>query len=397
MLASPASSDVAANSGAVPETVLMIRLHLPLVKALLLQGVRVTSVGVPPRAGLANREDEVHSLEGLHHVPWTWHGRPLVDGFRVIPTIIRLIRETKPKVIHANAFSDLLFIAIAIRIACQPERRPIVVGMARNPTSWASHRQAWLRVKLVKHLADGVVALADSHKRQMVTLGLSEEKAATIPNPYDEALLDFTVRDQRQPRPLSVSSPRITYVAALRERKAHDVLIKAVAEVLHAHPNVSVDLIGSEWPGEESYAQHLRQLVERLDLIGHVHFRGELPHAKVMSCLAATDIVAFPTYAEMMPRAVIEAMMLGRPVIASGVDGILDLIKDRQTGLLVRPGDVGGLAQAICELTTNPIWAAELASEGENYVRVFCSPERIGRLFCEFYTELLRSSPCRWA
>jgi glycosyltransferase involved in cell wall biosynthesis len=101
--------------------------------------------------------------------------------------------------------------------------------------------------------------------------------------------------------------------------------------------------------------------------------------------LANSDIFVFPTRSEMMPRAVIEAMVAGKPVIASAVDGILDLIQNKKTGILVQPGNVDELAEAICELIEHPSLANELGLAGQKYVLDFCSPERVGRLFRDFY------------
>jgi glycosyltransferase involved in cell wall biosynthesis len=375
-----------------PETqnVLMIRLHLTLAKSLLTQKVCVTSLGIGAQAGVANRENEVNAVPGLRYVSWIWHGSSVVSGLRAIPTLTHLIREVSPTVIHVNAVSDLLPVAIAVRITCHCRKRPVIVSMSRNRPTWTSRCKAWLTARLIKHLADGFVALAVSHGRQMLALGIPSQMLTCIPNPYDETLVNLAAQEKQKGGTPPSHSPRITYVAALRGCKAQDVLVKAAASVIQGHPKVKFDLIGSAWPGEEAYEEELRRLIDQLQLGDYVHLPGGLPHAEVMTSLASTDIVAFPTYAEMMPRAVIEAMVLGKPVIASAVDGIPDLIQDRKTGLLVRPGDIDGLAKAISELIENPTLASELAAAGQTYVREFCSPERVGHLFCEFYATLLR-------
>lgn len=369
----------------------MIRLHLPLAKALLTQGVLVTALGVPAKATVANRENEVCLAKGLRYVPWIWHGSPLSDGLRAIPMITRLIRDVNPTVIHVNAVSDLLPVAAAIRAAHLGSRRPIVVGMSRNQPTWVSPRGAWLRAKLVRCFADGFVSLATSHKRLMLDLGTPSEMVTCIPNPYDDIPANRAAERRSRTGLSSLHSPRVVYVAALRKCKAQDVLIRAAASVVQKHPDVTFDLIGSVWPGEGAYGEELHRLIGELELCDHVHLAGGLLHPEAMAALQDADVVAFPTLGEMMPRAAIEAMVLGKPVVASAVDGILDLIQDRKTGLLVKAGDADGFARAISELIENPALAGEVAAAGQRYVRDFCSPERVGRLFCEFYARCIQA------
>ena len=101
----------------------------------------------------------------------------------------------------------------------------------------------------------------------------------------------------------------------------------------------------------------IRLLISKLEINDSVELTGGIPYLDVIHELKTCDIFVFPSKGEMMPRAVIEAMVIGVPVVASGVDGIIDLIQDGQTGLIVKPGDVSGLAESICNLLENPDFA----------------------------------------
>jgi glycosyltransferase involved in cell wall biosynthesis len=114
-----------------------------------------------------------------------------------------------------------------------------------------------------------------------------------------------------------------------------------------------------------------------------------VPYQQIMEVLANSDLFVYPTRSEMMPRGVIEAMLAGKPVVASAVDGILDLVETRKTGFLVSAGDVDELANAICELIKNPAFANELGLAGQKFVLEYCSPERVGGLFRDFYQTIL--------
>jgi glycosyltransferase involved in cell wall biosynthesis len=71
------------------------------------------------------------------------------------------------------------------------------------------------------------------------------------------------------------------------------------------------------------------------------------------------------------------------------VDGILDLIEQRKTGILVPPGDPEAIADAIDELIDNPSLAKRLGASGQDFVLEFCSPERVGKLYKDFYESVL--------
>jgi glycosyltransferase involved in cell wall biosynthesis len=169
------------------------------------------------------------------------------------------------------------------------------------------------------------------------------------------------------------------------------VLVKAAKLVVLKYPHVHFEMIGRVVTGEEDYAKMISHQIERLGLQDNVTIAGALSYQEVISRVSCSDIFVFPTRAEMMPRAVIEAMVAGRPVVASGVDGILDLIKHRKTGLLVKPGESIELADAVCELIKNPFWARELGLAGQEYILDHCSPERVGNLFHNFYQSKLNS------
>jgi glycosyltransferase involved in cell wall biosynthesis len=83
-------------------------------------------------------------------------------------------------------------------------------------------------------------------------------------------------------------------------------------------------------------------------------------------------------------------MVIGIPVIASAVDGILDLIQNKKTGILVQPDNVTDLVSAICEIIENPDLANTIGLAGQKYIQEYCSPERVGKQFVSFYGHILK-------
>lgn len=133
-------------------------------------------------------------------------------------------------------------------------------------------------------------------------------------------------------------------------RKGQIYLIRALPEVVRHVPQVRVLLVGGVHPPK--YGVRMRQEIERLGVGAHVLWLGE--RTDVPYLLQAMDIYCLPTLSEMFPLAMLEAMWVGLPIIATRVGGIPEAITDGVEGWLVPPKDPAALAQALLEALTNP-------------------------------------------
>jgi glycosyltransferase involved in cell wall biosynthesis len=136
----------------------------------------------------------------------------------------------------------------------------------------------------------------------------------------------------------------VTYVANIREDKAHRCLVEAARVVVSAVPAVRFLLVGRE----DREAAAVRARIGELALEGHVLLTG--PRGDVPAILRASRLVAHPGEQEGLSNAILEAMAEGVPVVASRAGGNPETVVDGKTGLLVPPGDPGALASAILEL-----------------------------------------------
>lgn len=162
---------------------------------------------------------------------------------------------------------------------------------------------------------------------------------------------------------LPKDAPLVTYVANLREDKAHLCLVEAAREVASAVPAVRFLLVGRE--GSEAAA--VRQRIRELDLERCVLVTG--PRGDVPAILAASRIVAHPGEQEGLSNAILEAMAAGLPVVASRAGGNPETVLDGETGLLVPPGDAGALSAAILHLLQNRELAAKMGEAGRRRAR----------------------------
>jgi glycosyltransferase involved in cell wall biosynthesis len=104
---------------------------------------------------------------------------------------------------------------------------------------------------------------------------------------------------------------------------------------------------------------------------------GFVPHAELERLYARAAVVVLPSYREGLPLCVIEAMAHGRPVVASAVGGIPELVRDGETGFLVEPGDVAGLRAAIQRLLADPELRRRLGRAGRERAIELCSQEQV--------------------
>lgn len=139
---------------------------------------------------------------------------------------------------------------------------------------------------------------------------------------------------------------RLAYLGRLSPRKGVDVAIDAVAALAARGVRAELDIIGTVFAGYEWYERELREQVSRLGLGAAVRFHGFVP--SVWELVAQNDIVVVPSrHDEPFGNTAVEAMLSGRPVIASGTSGLLEATSGCHTARTVQPGDPAALAAAI--------------------------------------------------
>ena len=189
----------------------------------------------------------------------------------------------------------------------------------------------------------------------------------------------FTFPVMTAPPAMAAAPARLVVVGRLSPRKGQHVALRAVASLVRAGRDIELHLVGDVFRGYEWYEQQLVADVEELGLTGRVFFDGFQPEPTASYLSAA--IVLVPSAVEPFGNVAVEAMAIGRPVIASRVGGLPEIIDDEQTGLLVPPGDPAALAAAISRLLDDGALAQRLAAAGATTVR-----ERFGT--ARFATEL---------
>jgi glycosyltransferase involved in cell wall biosynthesis len=246
---------------------------------------------------------------------------------------------------------------------------PARIGSRRelNPDKTAG------QIALQRHAyrcAHAVVANSAAALRQLVSEGVPAGRVAIIPNGVDAHR--FAARDAMRP----VST--ILTVANLRKEKAHEVLLTAAARLLLHQPHLRFVIAG-----DGPRLAELRELAAALHIADRVTFLGHCED--VPSLLAQADVFVLPSRSEAFPNGAIEAMAAGLPVVATAVGGLLDLIEDGRTGVLVRPDDPVALADAIEALVLSPERGHALGTAARDEVTRRYSFDRMVRAFEDLY------------
>jgi glycosyltransferase involved in cell wall biosynthesis len=249
--------------------------------------------------------------------------------------LYRLLRRERFGVVHAHKFGSNVWGTLVGRLA----RVPVIVAHEHTWSFEGQPVRRFLDRELIGRGSSVFVAVSEDDRRKMIEIeGVRPEKVLFVPNGIEPRRPRGS--DVRAELGVPADAPLIGAVGVLRPQKALDVLVRAVAPLLEEIPALHVVIVG-----EGSERGSLTELIrsegvgERVRLAG---FRDDIPDV-----LAAFDVAVSSSAFEGSPLAMIEFMEAARPIVATAVGGVPDLIDDGVHGLLVRPGDVAGLTDAL--------------------------------------------------
>jgi glycosyltransferase involved in cell wall biosynthesis len=175
--------------------------------------------------------------------------------------------------------------------------------------------------------------------------------------------------------------PLVGIVGRLEPWKGQDVFLRAAARVSRSHPDARFLVVGGAilgWEGD--YPDDLRRLAAELGLGDRVHFAGH--QADVQPWFDALDVVVHASLGEPFGLVLVEAMALGKPLVAAAAGGPLEIVEDWESGLLVPPGDPATLAGSLVRVLDDPALASALGRGATKRANSF-SEERTAERFAD--------------
>ena len=287
-------------------------------------------------------------------------------------SLAQQLRRLRPALVHCN--NGLRAHRLDI-LVCSALRMPVICHMHGFEQLTDLERLAARRVWGFIHISRAVAA---DFERQ----GLPAHRGVLIPEALPAAALTV-------PEPL----PRATFgcgpehfvianVGRLVRWKGQDVFLRAIARIAPRMPQLRAWVVGAADDNEPSraFAAELRQLAETLGITRQVVFTGHRVDA--LRVMAAADVVVHSSATpEPFGLVLVEAMAVGRPLVATNAGGVLDIVEPELNALLVPPGDHAALADSLERLAGEPVLRARLAAAGRRHVEThFTAREHIAMI-----------------
>ncbi len=295
-------------------------------------------------------------------------------------SLLRLVRRIRPQLVHTWLFTAGLY----GRVAAWMARVPVIVSAVRSvepdkPAHYVTIDRLLRRITqgfTVNARVIGDVVAA----RERV----SRAKIHTISNGIDLSVFDPTrvATGLRQHLQLPVHTPVVGIVGRLSPVKDHDTFLRAAALIAQQHPQVRFLIVGSG-----PLREPLEQLARALGVASRAVFLDH--HPDIPAVFAACSIAVVTSAYEGCCNAILEAMAMGKPVIATAVGGNPELVIDGQTGLLIPTKDPAALAQAVLGLLDDPDRCARMGQAGRRLVEEQFTLERLVAEMGQLYTRLL--------
>ena len=286
--------------------------------------------------------------------------------------LVAYLARRRPALLHTHLVHADVYGQLAGAVA----RVPVRFSTKHGFNEFRENRGFALADRLVAGLADVHIAVSRGLARYLQeTEGFAEDgfqivhygiRAGPAPEAYD-------------------GPPRLLCVGRLIPIKGHLVLLRAFAQALDEVPQLELRVAG-RGPLDPA----LRSIIDELGLGSRVQLLGQV--SPIQKAIEDAGVVVVPSLGEGFGMVALEAMERARPVIASAVGGLVDIVRDGETGILVPPGEVEPLARAIADLVSNPDRAARLGAAGREHALDWFHDERSLERTELLYRSLLRNA-----
>lgn len=310
----------------------------------------------------------------------------------LIATVSRHLRSGEYDLLHTHEYKGNLIGGWSARRLGVPS-----IASVRGYTdrTFRLRIYKWLDLGVTLRLFTRIMTVSEAVRRQVLRAGYPMGRVLTLHDAVDTMTfspdrfqLGARVRQELGYTPAHLL---VCAVGRLSPEKGHSFLLAAFREVVTAVPEARLVLAG-----EGPLRFRLQAQATGLGLSDHVIFAGY--RDDVEAIIAASDLLVMPSLREGFGDPIIEAMALCRPVIASRIGGMVEAVRDGETGLLVPPGDPDALAQAIVNLLRDPQARERMGLQGRQVALGEFSVERLADGLARLYNELAsppRREKCR--
>ncbi len=328
------------------------------------------------------RQPQRYTWEGatIHRLPW--EGRHVLrhavgPGRRRVQAYLEGL---KPDVIHAHDFYGLMVKGMAV------PRVFTIHGFIHADTLVSGQRFAWLRSKIWERVekagwADQPHIISISpYVREKLT-GIARGIIHDIDNPIDESFFSVARRERKG---------TIFSAGIICPRKNPSALIEAVARLRDRGIDARLRLAGG--PDGTDYADRLKDLIRRRDIMDHVDLLGPIGREQVREELAAASAFALVSLEEGSPMGIEEAMAAGVPVVTSNRCGMPYMVRDGESGFLVDPNNPEDIARRLEQILKDDDLRMRMGAKGREIALDRFHPDKVARRTREVYLQAIRDN-----
>ena len=255
----------------------------------------------------------------------------LINIIKNVKKIRKVIKEKNITIIHSHHRMAAMYANIV------SNKKIIKLANAHN-TFWDKKILTKLSYSNTK-----IIAVGEQVKKNLVEFyKIPEKQVKVIYNavkPFDNnVIIDNELKEARKNGYMIISN-----VGRLSEQKGMEYFIEAADIINKKNKNLKYYIIGS---GEKE--EYLKQIVEKKKLENYIKFMGF--RDDVQNIMSQSDLIVLSSLWEGLPLTPIEAFSVGKTIVATAVDGTVEIVKNKENGLLVKPRDANELANSICEL-----------------------------------------------
>jgi glycosyltransferase involved in cell wall biosynthesis len=323
--------------------------------------------------------------EAVGSSPPGWRG-PLWQLFYFAEAVYLWDHADRSKVHHlhahlANVAADVCWLACSFGRGAQPRRDWAWSFTMHGPTELYSTERFNLARKVER--ADAVICISEYTRSQLMYLSDAAHwaKLRVVHCGVDLA------RYRYSPPPPAEGRLSVLCVARLAPQKGLDVLVRAIGALAGAGTDVHLTIAGSG-PLEAS----LRGAAEQAGVADRVSFAGAVGQDDMAAYYARADVFCLPSFAEGLPVVLMEAMATGRPVVATRIMGVPELVDEGVSGFLVAPGNVEELAEALRKLAGSRALRESFGQAGRRKVAEGFDAVRCAGQVAEVFDEMVSAA-----
>jgi glycosyltransferase involved in cell wall biosynthesis len=303
-------------------------------------------------------------------------GASFTDLPQTVWQLVGFMRREKFDIVHTQLIHGSIVGQLAARIAKVPVR--VITRQYTIDCYHGSHKYLVKFDAYVAKKATKVIAISNAVRDDLIKQGVSYDNIELIYNginlePFNKKNNTSSLRETFPDKYL------IAFVANLNQRKGHEYLLQAMAQLASHYKDIHLLLIG-----EGDLRKKLEELTAKLKIEKNVSFLGYQPD--VPALLKDIDLYAHASVLEPLGVAILEAMAAGKCVIATTVGGVPEIITDGQTGFLVPAQDATKMADAIRNARENLSQTEKIAKAGRKHVEESFGIKSIVKKYQELYT-----------